>query len=186
MSCVSPIPTQNDLAISPELAILAALRVSIELAAETLRVVHPVDQPPALPRRRCPQRRDHRLPGRGPPSRRRRLRAAHGWPARLAVAPSVAVDIATRSSPRAPAPALHHPLATPQAAAVGDPVRFPAVPRAHQHPRRTTAIPCGTSAARASTSGRSLSKDRAASLTRQRRDESPSVPGGHRHTDTDR
>jgi hypothetical protein len=44
MTCVSPIPTQTDLAISPELAILAALRVSIELAAETLRVVHPVDE----------------------------------------------------------------------------------------------------------------------------------------------
>jgi hypothetical protein len=43
MSCVSPIPTQTDLAVSPELAILAALRVAIELAAETLRVVHPVD-----------------------------------------------------------------------------------------------------------------------------------------------
>ena len=40
-----PLPTQEDLTISPELAILAALRVSLELAAETLRVVHPVDQP---------------------------------------------------------------------------------------------------------------------------------------------
>lgn len=45
MSVVSPIPTQDDLAISPELAILAALRVSTELAAETLRVVHPIDEP---------------------------------------------------------------------------------------------------------------------------------------------
>ena len=43
MTLVSPIPTQTDLAISPELAILAALRIAIELAAETLRVVHPVD-----------------------------------------------------------------------------------------------------------------------------------------------
>jgi len=46
MSVVSPIPTETDLAISPELAILAALRISIELAAETLRAVHPVDERP--------------------------------------------------------------------------------------------------------------------------------------------
>jgi len=45
MSVVSPIPTLNDLAISPELAILAALRVSIELATDTLRLIHPVDEP---------------------------------------------------------------------------------------------------------------------------------------------
>lgn len=45
MSVVSPIPTQNDLAISPELAILAALRVAIELTTETLQAVHPVDKP---------------------------------------------------------------------------------------------------------------------------------------------
>lgn len=50
MICVSPIPSQADLAVSPELAILAALRVSIELAAETLRVVHPVDEPILLHR----------------------------------------------------------------------------------------------------------------------------------------
>ena len=50
MSCERPLPTQADLAISPELAILAALRVSIELAAETLRVVHPVDEPMLLHR----------------------------------------------------------------------------------------------------------------------------------------
>jgi hypothetical protein len=50
MSSVSHIPTQTDIAISPELAILAALRVSIQLAAETLRVVHPVDAPSL----RCP------------------------------------------------------------------------------------------------------------------------------------
>ena len=43
MSLVSRIPTQTDIAISPELAILAALRVSIELTGETLRVLHPVD-----------------------------------------------------------------------------------------------------------------------------------------------
>jgi hypothetical protein len=43
MSVVSRIPTETDIAVSPELAILAALRVSIELAGETLRVVHPVD-----------------------------------------------------------------------------------------------------------------------------------------------
>jgi hypothetical protein len=46
MSVVSPIPTETDLAISPELAILAALRISIELAGETLRAVHPVDERP--------------------------------------------------------------------------------------------------------------------------------------------
>ena len=46
MSVVSPIPTETDLAVSPELAILAVLRVSIELAAEALRVVHPVDERP--------------------------------------------------------------------------------------------------------------------------------------------
>jgi hypothetical protein len=42
VSVVSPIPTESDLAVSPELAILAALRIAIELAGETLRVVHPV------------------------------------------------------------------------------------------------------------------------------------------------
>jgi hypothetical protein len=47
MSC--PIPTRHDLAVSPELAILAALRVSIELAAETLRVAYPLGQPRLYP-----------------------------------------------------------------------------------------------------------------------------------------
>ena len=46
MSVVSLIPTETDLAISPELAILAAVRVSVELAAESLRAVHPVDERP--------------------------------------------------------------------------------------------------------------------------------------------
>jgi hypothetical protein len=44
MSCVSRIPSHDDLAVSPELAILAVLRVSIELATDALRVVHPVDE----------------------------------------------------------------------------------------------------------------------------------------------
>ncbi|HET6582524.1 MAG TPA: hypothetical protein VFG69_03735 [Nannocystaceae bacterium] len=44
MNCASPIPTERDLAVSPELAILAALRVSIEIATETLRAVHPIDE----------------------------------------------------------------------------------------------------------------------------------------------
>lgn len=51
MSCASPMPTENDLAVWPEFAILAALRVSIVLAVQTLRVVHPVDEPTLLPGR---------------------------------------------------------------------------------------------------------------------------------------
>jgi hypothetical protein len=43
MSLTAPLPTENDLAISPELAILATLRVAIQLAAETLRVAHPIN-----------------------------------------------------------------------------------------------------------------------------------------------
>lgn len=41
------LPNQWDLAVSPELGILAAVRVTLELAADTLRVVHPLDEPPS-------------------------------------------------------------------------------------------------------------------------------------------
>jgi hypothetical protein len=37
-------PTQTDLAVSPELAILTALRVSSEIAADTLRTLIPIDE----------------------------------------------------------------------------------------------------------------------------------------------
>jgi hypothetical protein len=43
---MTPLPTQQDLTISPELAILAALRVSLQLVSDTLRIVQPVDHPP--------------------------------------------------------------------------------------------------------------------------------------------
>lgn len=40
------LPTQNDLAVSPELAILAALRVSLHLAIDVLQVVYPLNELP--------------------------------------------------------------------------------------------------------------------------------------------
>jgi hypothetical protein len=43
------LPTQSDLAISPELGILAALRVTLQLAADTLHIVHPLGEPPCDP-----------------------------------------------------------------------------------------------------------------------------------------
>ena len=45
MSVVSPIPAEDDVGTSPKFAILAALRIAIELASETLRAVYLVDAP---------------------------------------------------------------------------------------------------------------------------------------------
>jgi hypothetical protein len=43
------LPSQTDLAVAPELGILAALRVTLHLVADTLHVVHPLSEPPRDP-----------------------------------------------------------------------------------------------------------------------------------------
>jgi hypothetical protein len=43
------LPSQNDLAIAPELGVLAALRVALQLTTDTLGVVHPLDELPTDP-----------------------------------------------------------------------------------------------------------------------------------------